>query len=266
MPQYKAPLRDYQFCLHELFNYSAHSQLPGFSEFTEDVVTAVLEQAGKFAEQVIFPLNSTGDAEGCTIRGGVVTTPTGFRQAYRALCDGGWTALTCDPADGGQGMPHVVNFLFEEMMGAASLAFSLYPGLTRGAYVTIARHGSEQQRALYAPKLASGEWSGSMCLTEAHCGTDLGLLKTTATPTKDGAYSLTGTKIFISAGEHDLTIQHHLSGAGAAARCSPRAPRASASFWCRSLSWTAMATQAIAMPSLAARSNTRWAFTAARLA
>ncbi len=205
MPQYKAPLRDYQFCLHELFDYSAHSQLPGFSEFTEDVVTAVLEQAGKFAEQVIFPLNSTGDAEGCTLRGGVVTTPTGFRQAYRALCDGGWTALTCDPADGGQGMPHVVNFLFEEMMGSANLSFGLYPGLTRGAYVTIAKHGSEQQRALYAPRLASGEWSGSMCLTEAHCGTDLGLLRTTAAPTANGAYSLAGTKIFISAGEHDLT-------------------------------------------------------------
>jgi alkylation response protein AidB-like acyl-CoA dehydrogenase len=205
MPSYTAPLRDYRFCLYELFNFDEHVKLPGFSEFTEDVVTPVLEQAGKFAEQVMFPLNRSGDEEGCKLDNGAVTTPTGFKQAYRALCDGGWTALTCDAQDGGQGMPHMVNFLFEEMMGSANLSFGLYPGLTRGAYVTIAKHGSAEQRALYAPRLASGEWTGSMCLTEAHCGTDLGLLKTTAAPRADGGYSIAGTKIFISAGEHDLT-------------------------------------------------------------
>ena len=205
MPTYKAPLRDYHFCLYELFDLDGHVKLPGFSDFTEDVVTPVLEQAGKFAREMIFPLNRPGDEEGCKLENGVVTTPAGFGQAYRALCDGGWPSLTCDPAHGGQGMPHMVNFLFEEMMNAANLSFGLYPGLTRGAYVTIAKHGTDEQKALYAPRLASGEWAGSMCLTEAHCGTDLGLLKTTAMPRADGSYAITGTMIFISAGEHDLT-------------------------------------------------------------
>jgi len=204
MPSYKAPLRDYDFCLNELFDYAGHIALPGFEEFTPDLVAQVLEEGAKICEQVLFPLNRSGDEEGCTLTDGAVTTPKGFKDAYRMMCEGGWPSLTCDPEHGGQGMPHMVNFLFEEMMTAANLSFGLYPGLTRGAYVTIARHGSDEQKALYAPRLASGEWTGSMCLTEAHSGTDLGILKTQATPQPDGSYAITGTKIFISGGEHDL--------------------------------------------------------------
>ena len=204
MPHYKAPLRDYDFCLNELFGYAAHTELPGFGDFTADVVTQVLEEGAKLAEQVLFPLNRSGDEEGCKLVDGVVTTPKGFKEAYRLFVDGGWAALTCDPEHGGQGMPHMVNFLFEEMMASANLSFCLYPGLTRGAYVAIASYGSAEQKALYAPRLASGEWAGAMCLTEAHSGTDLSLLKTVALPQADGSHAVTGTKIFISAGEHDL--------------------------------------------------------------
>ncbi len=205
MPSYKAPLRDYDFCLNEVFGYEAHVALEGFAEFTPDVIAQVLDEGAKFAEQVLFPLNQSGDEEGCQFDNGVVTTPKGFKAAYRQFCAGGWPTLTCDPAHGGQGMPHMVNFLVEEMMGSANLSFCLYPGLTRGAYVAIAKYGDEHQQALYAPRLASGEWTGSMCLTEAHCGTDLGLLRSQAQPLADGAYAISGTKIFISAGEHDLT-------------------------------------------------------------
>lgn len=204
MPSYKAPLRDYAFCLNELFSYEDHIALPGFADFTPDVIDQVLSEGARLAEQILFPLNQSGDAEGCWLENGAVTTPKGFKEAYRQFCEGGWPSLTCDPAHGGQGMPHMVNFLFEEMMGAANLSFCLYPGLTRGAYVAISKYGSEQQKSLYAPRLASGEWAGSMCLTEAHSGTDLGLLKTQAVPLDNGAYAITGTKIFISAGEHDL--------------------------------------------------------------
>ena len=205
MPTFTAPLRDQSFCLYELFDFESHTKLPGFGDFTRDVVTPVLEQAARFAEQVIYPLNRSGDEEGCRLDGGTVTTPAGFKEAYAGLCEGGWTALTCDPEDGGAGMPHMVNFLFEEMMCGANISFGLFPGLTRGAYVAIRQFGSAEQRALYAPRLASGEWAGSMCLTEAHAGTDLGLLKTQAQPNGDGSYAITGTKIFISAGEHDFT-------------------------------------------------------------
>ena len=204
MPQYKAPLRDYHFCLTEVFDYGRHMALPGFADATPDVIAAILEEGAKLAEQVLFPLNQSGDEEGCKLANGEVTTPAGFKEAYRHFVAGGWGSLTCDPAHGGQGLPHMVNFLFEEMMGAANLSFCLYPGLTRGAYVAIAKHGKAGQQALYAAKLASGEWAGSMCLTEAHSGTDLGLLKTQAVAHGGGSFALTGTKIFISAGEHDL--------------------------------------------------------------
>jgi alkylation response protein AidB-like acyl-CoA dehydrogenase len=204
MPSYKAPLRDYRFCLNEVFDYGGHCALPGFADFSDDVVSQILEEGAKFSEQVLFPLNQSGDDEGCKLENGVVSTPRGFREAYRLYCEGGWPSLTCDPEHGGQGMPHMVNVLFEEMMGSANLSFCLYPGLTRGAYVAISKFGTAEQKALYAPRLASGEWAGSMCLTEAHSGTDLGLLKTTAVAQAEGSFSITGTKIFISAGEHDL--------------------------------------------------------------
>lgn len=205
MPHYSAPLRDHLFCLYELFGFDGHTSLPGFEAFSRDVIEAVLEQSGRFASEVLLPLNRSADEEGARFSQGTVTTPKGFREAYRALVDGGWPSLSCDPEDGGQGMPHMINFLFEEMMNAACLSFGLFPGLNRGAYVAMSRHGNAAQRALYAPRLASGEWAGAMCLTEAHCGTDLGLMRTRAEPRDDGSYAITGTKIFISAGEHDLT-------------------------------------------------------------
>jgi len=204
-PNYTAPVREYHFCLYELLGMDEHVRLPGFGEVTPDVVGMVIEEAAKFAETVIQPLNRSGDEEGCVLENGVVQTPRGFREAYRLLCEGGWPSLTCDPAYGGQGLPHMVNVVFEEMLNAANLSFGLYPGLTRGAYVALSRYGSDSQKSLYLPRLASGEWAGSMCLTEAHAGTDLGLLRTSAKPIADGSYAVTGTKIFISAGEHDLT-------------------------------------------------------------
>ncbi|HEY5598205.1 MAG TPA: acyl-CoA dehydrogenase C-terminal domain-containing protein [Kiloniellales bacterium] len=205
MPNYAAPLRDYRFCLYELFSADEHMKLPGFADFTPDVVLPALEEAAKFSANVIHPLNRSGDEEGCRLENGIVHTPQGFKEAYRIFCDGGWPSLTCDPAFGGQGMPHMINVLVEEMTCAANLSFSLYPGLTRGAYVALLHHGSEEQKALHLPHLVSGEWAGSMCLTEPHCGTDLGLLRSAAAPRNDDSFSITGTKMFISAGDHDLT-------------------------------------------------------------
>lgn len=205
MPAYTAPLRDYLYSLYDVLGFEHHAQMPGFDGLSRDVVEAVLEQAGRFAADVLHPLNRPADEEGARFEAGAVTTPRGFREAYALLCEGGWPGLTCAAEHGGQDMPHMLNVLFEEMINAACLAFGLFPGLTRGAYVALARHGSPDQKALYLPKLASGEWAGSMCLTEAHCGTDLGLLRTMAVPQADGRFAITGTKIFISAGEHDLT-------------------------------------------------------------
>ncbi len=205
MPTFHAPLRDHLFCLYELLDFNGHTALPGFESHSRDVIEAVLEQASRFASDIVAPLNRSGDEEGAHFDAGTVTTPKGFKEAYRGLVEGGWPGLTCAPDHGGQDMPHMVNILFEEMLNGACLAFGLFPGLTRGAYVALNQHGSAAQKALYGPRLASGEWAGSMCLTEAHCGTDLGLLKTQAVPNADGSYAITGTKIFISAGEHDLT-------------------------------------------------------------
>ena len=204
MPVFAPPIADHLFTLYDLLGFESHIELPGFEHCTRDVIEAVLEQSARFSSEVLYPLHRSADEEGVQFDNGTVTTPKGFKEAYAQLVDGGWPALTADPDHGGQGMPHMVNFLFEEMLNGANLSFGLFPGLTRGAYVALAQHGTEQQKALYAPKLASGEWAGSMCLTEAQCGTDLGLLKTQAVPKGDGSFALTGTKIFISAGEHDL--------------------------------------------------------------
>lgn len=205
MPAFSPPLREHLFCLYELLDFESHCRLPGFENLSHDVVSAVLEQSARFCADVVAPLNRNADEEGVRFEAGRVTTPSGFREAYAQLVAGGWPALTAAPEHGGQGMPHMVNLLFEEMLNGACLSFGLFPGLTRGAYVLLNQHGSAAQKALYAAKLASGEWAGSMCLTEAHCGTDLGLMKTTAIPQDNGSYALNGTKIFISAGEHDLT-------------------------------------------------------------
>ena len=205
MQTYEAPLRDMRFVLHELHDFAGLAALPAFSDLDADTVDSVLEQAGRLASDILLPLNASGDAEGCRLENGVVRTPKGFREAYDRFREQGWTALAEEPEYGGQGLPESVNKLVEEMMCATNLSFSLYPGLTHGAVQSIKDHGSPALRQRYLPKLISGEWAGAMCLTEAHCGTDLGLMRTRAVPQEDGSYRLNGAKIFISAGDHDLT-------------------------------------------------------------
>ncbi|MBP7914202.1 MAG: acyl-CoA dehydrogenase C-terminal domain-containing protein [Vitreoscilla sp.] len=207
MAQYTPPLRDMQFVLHELIDVvSAFKEIPAYAEVDADTVNAVLEEGGKFASEVLFPLNISGDAEGCTLDKATheVTPPKGFKEAYAKYVEGGWPALSCDPAFGGQGLPHTVNQCFYEMLNSANQAWTMYPGLSHGAYEALQAHGTDEQKALYLPKLTSGEWTGTMCLTEPHCGTDLGMLRSKAEPQADGSYKITGQKIFISAGEHNM--------------------------------------------------------------
>lgn len=207
MGQYVAPLRDMQFVLHELLQVENElKQLPAHADMDADTINQVLEEGGKFASEILFPLNHSGDKEGCKHNKDdfSVTTPKGFKEAYKQYVDGGWAALACDPAYGGQGLPLVVNNSFYEMINSANQAWAMYPGLGHGAYECLHEHGSEQMKQLYLPKLTSGQWTGTMCLTEAHCGTDLGLLRSKALPQADGSWKITGSKIFISAGEHDM--------------------------------------------------------------
>ena len=207
MPQYNPPLRDMQFLLHELFNVSdTFKAMPAHAEVDADTINAVLEEAGKFASQVIFPLNQIGDTEGCTLDKATheVKAPTGFKAAYAQYVEGGWPSLSCDPEHGGQGLPITLNQCVYEMLNSANQAWTMYPGLSHGAYECLHTHGTPEQKATYLGKLTSGEWTGTMCLTEPHCGTDLGMLRTKAEPQADGSYRITGQKIFISAGEHDM--------------------------------------------------------------
>jgi alkylation response protein AidB-like acyl-CoA dehydrogenase len=205
MQTYKAPLRDMRFVLHELHDSAALSQLRGFEDVSAELMDSILEEAAKVAEEVLLPTNAQGDEVGCVLENGIVRTPKGYKEAYDTFRDGGWTALAADPKYGGQGLPESLNKLVEEMICSANLAFSLYPGLTHGACQAIASHASDVLKDTYLPKMVDGTWSGTMCLTEAHCGTDLGLLRTRSVPQQDGSYKVSGSKIFISAGEHDLT-------------------------------------------------------------
>jgi len=207
MPSYTPPLRDMQFVMHEVLSVAdEYKAMPRYAEVDTDTINAVLEEAGKFAANVTFPLNISGDEEGCTLDKATheVTAPKGFKEAYAQYVEGGWPALSCDPAYGGQGLPFVLNQCLYEMLNSANQAWTMYPGLSHGAYEALAAHGTDAQKQTYLPKLVSGEWTGTMCLTEPHCGTDLGLLRTKAEPQADGTYKITGAKIFISAGEHDL--------------------------------------------------------------
>ncbi|MBL0718783.1 acyl-CoA dehydrogenase C-terminal domain-containing protein [Piscinibacter sp. Jin2] len=207
MPTYTPPLRDMQFVLHEVLNVTEALQaMPAHAELDADTVNAVLEEGGKFAAGVIQPLNASGDAEGCTLdkTTHTVHAPRGFKEAYAQYVAGGWPALSCDPAYGGQGLPVTLNQCLYEMLNSANQAWTMYPGLTHGAYECLHAHGTPEQQAMYLPKLTSGDWTGTMCLTEPHCGTDLGLLRTKAEPLADGSYRITGQKIFISAGDHEL--------------------------------------------------------------
>ena len=207
MPTYTPPLRDMQFVMHEVLGVAnEYAAMPRFAEVDADTINAVIEEAGKFAANVTFPLNISGDEEGCTLDKTTheVTAPKGFKEAYAQYVEGGWPALSCDPEYGGQGLPFVVNQCLYEMLNSANQAWTMYPGLSHGAYEALAAHGTDEQKKTYLPKLVSGEWTGTMCLTEPHCGTDLGMLRTKAEPQADGSYKITGNKIFISAGEHDL--------------------------------------------------------------
>ena len=206
MAEYKAPLRDIRFVRDGLLNFPEHyKNLPGCEDATPDVVQSILEEGAKFAEEILAPLNRVGDEEGCRwSEGGVVTTPTGFKEAYRQYVEGGWAGLASPPEFGGQGLPESLALALGEMIGQANWSWGMYPGLSNGAKRTISAHGSEEQKKIYLTNLTTGDWTGTMCLTEPHCGTDLGLLRTKAEPQPDGSYKITGTKIFISSGEHDL--------------------------------------------------------------
>ena len=203
MPTYTAPTRDMQFLLHDVLNVSDQA-IPGYDELDRDFTAAILGEAGRIAAEVLSPLNPVGDREGCTLENGVVRTPEGFKAAFDTVREGGWTALDCDPDYGGQGLPYLISTAVGEMFSAANMAFNMYQGLTHGAYNAIHAHGSDEQKQTYLPRMVSCEWGGTMNLTEPHCGTDLGLIRTKAVPADDGTYRVTGQKIWISAGEHDM--------------------------------------------------------------
>ncbi len=203
MPSYTAPTKDMQFLLHDVLD-AANSGVPGYDELDREFTAAVLAEAGKLASEVLLPLNAVGDQEGCTLENGVVRTPSGFKEAFDEIRQGGWTALDCDPAFGGQGLPYLMNTAAQEAFVSANMAFNMYQGLTHGAYSAIHAHGTDAQKQMYLPNLASCHWTGTMNLTEPHCGTDLGLMRTKAEPQDDGSYKVTGQKIFISAGDHDM--------------------------------------------------------------
>ena len=205
MPAYRAPIENTVFLLEDVLGLSRHAGLPGFADASPDVVAALLAEAGRFAAEVLAPLNRIGDTAGCTRHDdGSVTTPPGFREAYRDFAAGGWIGLAGDPAHGGQGLPSALAAAVNEYVASANMAFGMYPGLTQGAIAALSLHGSAEQKRTYLPRLMSGEWAGTMNLTEPQAGTDLGLLRTRAAPGTDGSFAITGTKIFISSGEHDL--------------------------------------------------------------
>ncbi len=217
MPVYNAPLENIRFVLHDVLNAEQLTELPGYEDANAELVDQIIEEGAKLCEEVLFPLNQSGDQEGCTFKDGDVTTPSGFKEAYQQFTEGGWCGVSSDPEYGGMGLPMLVNTVMQDMICAANMSFGMYPGLSQGAYEALHIFGTDEQKQTYLPKLVEGIWSGTMCLTEPHCGTDLGLIRTKAIPlaapkpdgeggNDDGeSYAITGTKIFISAGEHDLT-------------------------------------------------------------
>ncbi|EQM65881.1 acyl-CoA dehydrogenase C-terminal domain-containing protein [Pseudomonas solani] len=205
MPEYKAPLRDMRFLIDEVFDFPATYAAIGASDATPDMVSAILEEGAKFCEQVLSPINRSGDEEECQWNDGVVTTPKGFKEAFAQYVEGGWNGLAADPAYGGQGLPHSLGLIISEMVASSNQSWAMYPGLTHGAMSAIHAHGTEEQKQTYLTRMTEGRWTGTMCLTEPHCGTDLGIIKTRAVPQADGSYAVSGTKIFISAGEHDMS-------------------------------------------------------------
>ena len=205
MPVYSPPLENIKFVLHDLLGAEKLAELPGYEDFSPEMIDQILEEGGKVCEEVFFPLNQVGDQKGCTFNDGEVKTPEGFKEAYDTFVEGGWTGLACDPEYGGMGMPQLVNTAMKEMICSSNMSLGMYPGLSYGAYEALYKFATDELKSIYLPKIVDGTWSGTMCLTEPHCGTDLGLIKTKATPNDDGSVNITGTKIFISAGEHDMT-------------------------------------------------------------
>ena len=202
---YKAPVRDLTFFLNEVLEIDRYSNQRGFAEVNGELASQILEEGAKFADEVIAPLNKIGDVEGCKWTDGHVTGPTGWKEAYQQMVEAGWVGLASDPDHGGQGMPAILAMAFGQFTAAASPAFSMYPGLTHGCYEALNANASDELKAIYCPKLATGEWGGTMNLTEPQCGTDLGLIRTKAVPNGDGSYNITGQKIWISSGDHDFT-------------------------------------------------------------
>lgn len=205
MPSFTPSLDDIRFVLHDVLHAETLSTLPGYEDATPDLVDQILEEGGKICQEVLFPINLSGDEEGCVLENGVVRTPKGFKEAYDTFAESGWCGVSADPAYGGMGLPNTVNTVMQELICSANMSFGMYPGLSQGAYDALYLHGADELKNIYLPKIVDGTWSGTMNLTEPHCGTDLGLIKTKAIPQDDGSYKITGTKIFISAGEHDLT-------------------------------------------------------------
>ena len=205
MAIYQAPVRDAQFVLHEVLRVQDATDVAGYEDLTDDMTTAILGEAGKIASEVLLPINEIGDKQGCTLENGVVRTPDGYKEAYQAQCEGGWPGIDLPEEYGGQGMPYLINAVVGEFASSAAMAFSMYQGLTHGAIKAIEGFGSEEQKNIYLPKMVSGAWTGTMNLTEPHCGTDLGLLRSKAEPNGDGSFKVSGQKIFISSGEHDMS-------------------------------------------------------------
>ncbi|MCK5425940.1 MAG: acyl-CoA dehydrogenase family protein, partial [Emcibacter sp.] len=205
MPTYSAPINDIKFLVHDYFNLQQYNNIPAFAEATPDLLDAILDEAAKGAENIYQPLNLSGDEQGCKLVDGKVITPDGFKEAYNQYVEGGWQGMTGNVNYGGQGLPQTLGLILTEIMVSANWGFAMYPGLTKGATESIAAWGTDEQKNLYLPKMYSAEWTGTMNLTEPHCGTDLGLMRTKAEPQEDGTYKISGTKIFISAGDHDLT-------------------------------------------------------------
>lgn len=205
MPTYTAPMENIKFVLNDVLKADQLAEIPGYEDATPELVEQILEEGAKLCENVLFPLNMVGDEEGCTLKDGEVTTPSGFKEAYKEFTEGGWTGVSGDPEYGGMGLPMLVNTVMQEMICSANFSFGMYPGLSQGAYEALHHYGTDEQKQIYLPKLITGEWSGTMCLTEPHCGTDLGLMRTKAENNEDDSYRISGTKIYISAGEHDLS-------------------------------------------------------------